>query len=138
MYALTCKRFQRAVGSLKNFRRHALYGDAFPAAVEAKGHAIIGTVYSYLNSQDLARLDIYEGWLYRRRRVLSLREGQLRVTWVYTLKPALRHRLRSLDWDKSDFLARRCRVLFFRNFGRTHTFFRAMQNILNEAQHGQI
>ena len=64
-----------------------LAGEVYPAIVEAAGETVDGLVYRGLDGRQLARLDRFEGEMYRRVRVAVLVGDAALQAQVYVLEP---------------------------------------------------
>ncbi|KAL9054114.1 MAG: hypothetical protein Q9162_004371 [Coniocarpon cinnabarinum] len=61
--------FKTRAALLRDHRRHRVKGADFPAVVPARGSDVRGTYVEGLNSNDIWRLDLFEGPMYERRNV---------------------------------------------------------------------
>lgn len=90
---------------LDDHARHALRDRAYPGAVPRSGACIEGIVYGQLSAAALARIDAFEGELYRRDEV-PVRvgdEGQPCTALVYVVRPRWRTLLLARDWSPEQF-----------------------------------
>lgn len=62
-------RYRSVPAVLRDFRRHAIAGETYPATVAAPGGEIRGRLWLSVQPPDLARLDRFEGAEYRRETV---------------------------------------------------------------------
>ena len=60
---------QRLTATLRDWRRHQLTGQTYPAATPAAGHTIQGVLWLDVGTQALARLDAFETCSYDRQPV---------------------------------------------------------------------
>ena len=90
---------------LDDHARHALRDRAFPGAVPRPGSRIDGRVYEHLSAAALARIDAFEGNLYRREQVWVRvgEEGRACEALVYLLRPRWRALLLARDWSPEQF-----------------------------------
>lgn len=85
--------------SLPGFVRGNIAGEPYPAIVRSDGSRVEGRLYTRVKPGSLARLDRYEGSLYRRRLVVvDTAEGQ-RLAHVYALAPACARRFRPVAYN---------------------------------------
>lgn len=91
---------------LHRYRRRLVAGEVYPAIVEATGETVDGLVYRGLDGRQLARLDRFEGEMYRRLRVEVLVGAAAMQVQVYVLEPQFRHRLTDRPWSLEDFAER--------------------------------
>lgn len=117
MFTVAGRRLALAPATLPGFHCARVTGAAYPGVVPRPGALTRGWLASGLTPRVLARLDRYEGPLYRRRRVrVNRADGASRRAWVYALRPGRRHRASRHPWDLEafvarhlgDYLARRC------------------------------
>lgn len=87
------------------FERRAIRGAPYPAVVaEADAPPLTGVLHRDLTRDELARLDRYEGPLYRRCRTpVELRDGGSVDAWLYVLAPGEQGRLAEAPWDPERF-----------------------------------
>jgi gamma-glutamylcyclotransferase (GGCT)/AIG2-like uncharacterized protein YtfP len=88
---------------LNRYRRRLVAGEVYPAIVEAAGETVDGLVYRGLDGRQLARLDRFEGEMYRRVGVEVLVDAVAVQAQVYVLEPRFRHRLTDRPWSLQDF-----------------------------------
>ncbi len=96
---------RRAV--LQGFRRYAVRGETYPAAVRDPDARIAGQLYAGVDADDLARLDAFEGNEYQRITVpvrliaADGRQGEEIEAELYLFLPA--DRIDPRDWDPDRF-----------------------------------
>ncbi len=103
--SVVARHYQNQSAVLSGFRRHAVRGELYPALVKspAQGSAVVGRLYRDVSSNDLNRLDAFEGTLYRRIacQVSEPASSTLIEAEVYLfLQPNL---LMPDDWDEKRF-----------------------------------
>ena len=76
-------------------------GADYPGVLPRAGAATLGTLYRGVDAGMLARLDSYEGALYRRERlrVVTL-AGAATLAWVYVVRPEHADRLGDEAWQR--------------------------------------
>lgn len=72
---------------LANFSRRLIFLDTYPVLIRASQTGLLGTVYSELTEQDLARLDYFEGEIYQRISVDVYTEDGINACQTYIPKP---------------------------------------------------
>ena len=91
--------------TLAGFARHPVRGAHYPGIVAAPGHSVTGRVYRGLSTAALARLDRFEGALYRRQRVTLTTPAQpALIAWAYVVPRTHAHRLAPGAWDFDRFI----------------------------------
>lgn len=115
---------------LPGHSRHALRQRVYPGAVPRSGHSIEGVLYHGLTPAALARIDDFEGELYRRHRVTVLAgpDGHSCEALVYLVRPRWQPLLLPQDWCPDRFrrehhaaYLQRCSTEFLhRTSARTH------------------
>lgn len=115
---------------LPDHARHALRRRVYPGAVQRPGHAIEGVLYHDLSPAALARIDDFEGELYRRHRVTVLAGCDQRPceALVYLVRPRWHPLLLPHDWCPDTFrrewhanYLQRCNAEFLQHVSaRTH------------------
>jgi gamma-glutamylcyclotransferase (GGCT)/AIG2-like uncharacterized protein YtfP len=105
MEAVTGRRFPGREARVVGFARHRLRGRLYPAAVPEPGAVLAGRLYESVDPGTLARLDRFEGRLYRRRRVCAeLAGGGERLAEIYLLAEGRRGELLPEPWDREAFV----------------------------------
>jgi gamma-glutamylcyclotransferase (GGCT)/AIG2-like uncharacterized protein YtfP len=90
---------------LDGYRRHPVRGEDYPGIRPATGARINGVLYLNITPKTLARLDAFEGTLYRRESVeVHTNDGAAVSAWVYVFHPARIHRLGDGGWDAEHFV----------------------------------
>ena len=117
----SCHRLEDA--TLRGYRRHPVRGEHFPGVVPAAGHAVPGVIYGALDRRALARLDRFEGPMYRRDvvRVSLAAGGGHRRVFAYVVRDAYRHHLEDGEWDLETFLREDRRAFQRRHVGHGRT-----------------
>jgi gamma-glutamylcyclotransferase (GGCT)/AIG2-like uncharacterized protein YtfP len=100
MAAVAGQRFRSQPAQLSGYRCAAIRGEVYPGIVSQADSMIRGLLYSGLSGPVLAKLDRFEGEMYRRQKVeVSLPDGSRREAWTYVLKPKYARLLADKDWD---------------------------------------
>ena len=93
-----------APATLHGYRRSQLTGCYYPGIVPAEGQQVAGRVYQGVESEELERLDFFEGPEYKRQSVQLVGEDNQPVAAdTYVLVPAEQGRLVGVDWDVEPF-----------------------------------
>lgn len=96
---------------LAGYARYHVRGADYPGVVSQAGAATEGTLYRGVDAAVLARIDAYEGRLYRRERLcVSPASGGVEPVWVYVVRPEARDRLGDEPWSRGAFAARARRI----------------------------
>lgn len=91
---------------LDDYGRYCVRDAPFPGIAPREGGQVAGLVYSRVDADALARIDAFEGALYRRERVLVQADGRPLSAETYIVRPHWRGLLIDADWD-ADAFARR-------------------------------
>ena len=91
---------------VRGFRRVRVRGESYPALLPAgPEEEVEGVVHLGLSPQDLARIDRYEGELYRRIPVTChLQDGSSREAQAYLFRREFLHLTEEGPWDPEEFL----------------------------------
>jgi gamma-glutamylcyclotransferase (GGCT)/AIG2-like uncharacterized protein YtfP len=96
-----------APARLEGYARYALRGRVYPGIVPQAGAHTDGVVYEGLDAVSLARLDRFEGSLYRRESLRVLGASGLRVeAETYVVADSQRHALSREPWSLECFVER--------------------------------
>lgn len=96
--------FQGIAAQLPGYRRARIRGEWYPAIVPDPAAITPGLLYRGLSGRAMARLDRFEGRMYRRQRVrVELTDGSQTQAWTYVLRPKYRALLSGVDWDLQHF-----------------------------------
>jgi gamma-glutamylcyclotransferase (GGCT)/AIG2-like uncharacterized protein YtfP len=95
----------RLPGTLAGYERRAVKGEHYPGLVPGAAGRVDGVVYRDVPGFAWARLDSFEGDMYRRQRVhVELRDGATLMAETYVVRPRFLSRLDHAEWDFSEFL----------------------------------
>ncbi|MDZ7748150.1 MAG: gamma-glutamylcyclotransferase family protein [Halofilum sp. (in: g-proteobacteria)] len=103
---------------LVGYARFQVQRAPFPGIAPRPGARVDGLVYEDVDAAALARIDAFEGELYRRERVCVEPhdgDGPLQAQ-TYVVRPRWRSALRDRDWDPEAF-AREWHAAYLREFG---------------------
>ena len=94
--------YQNLSAVAANHRRHAVIGETYPAMVPAAGHSVHGLLWLDVASEDIHRLDVFEGAEYTRSVIEVLgADGQ---TWqAHTYLWNRPDQLPDADWSVAEF-----------------------------------
>ena len=98
--------YRSSSARLDGYLRRRLRGETYPAIVEqGRGSHVDGMLYFGVSTEDLARLDRFEGEYYVRRRVqvIASKKGISCDAFSYVLSGQYRHLLSDSDWDPGSF-----------------------------------
>jgi hypothetical protein len=102
---------------LPHFSRRLIFLDTYPLLIaDAASVGILGTIYYDLTDTDMARLDWFEGEIYRRISIDAYTENGIITCQTYIPKPAYQALARQSNWrgdifnalELPIFLARYC------------------------------
>ncbi len=112
--AVTGRRFEGVVATLDDHARYCVKQQPFPGIVPQAGSQVRGLVYRGIDPVALARIDEFEGELYRRETV-SVRtdDGRDIEAQAYVVRPRFHSLLADAPWDEDTF-ARRWRERYVR------------------------
>jgi gamma-glutamylcyclotransferase (GGCT)/AIG2-like uncharacterized protein YtfP len=97
-------RYVSAPAMLEGFERLAVYGEEYPVIKPAASTSLVkGLLYQQVGSQDIARLDDFEGEYYQRTGVDVRIANAVVSAETYVLKPAFYHIAKPAPWDEDDF-----------------------------------
>ena len=98
-------RFRSRKATLAGYVRKTVRGEVYPAIIRQADSCVDGMVYFDVSSQAFERLDIYEGELYDRQRVVvACDDGESVTAWTYVIAASEAHRLSTDDWSFENFL----------------------------------
>ncbi len=102
---VTGRRLEGTRARLDGFARYQVRGEPFPGIVPAEGATVSGLVYDGIDAAALARIDDFEGTLYRRVgvRVVRVSDDVVLDAKTYVVRPRWRPMLRNRDWDEAAF-----------------------------------
>lgn len=106
--AVTGRPLEGESAVLEGYARFRVRGEVYPGIVEAAGAHVAGVIYSGIDPAALARVDRFEGGMYRREtvRVRVSREGRIVTAETYVVRPRWRVLLTDAPWDPDDFAHR--------------------------------
>ncbi len=106
MTAVTGRCFAWREGELAGYVREGVAGEVYPGIRPQAGAVTRGRIYLGVDAAALARLDVFEGELYRRE-WLPVRSdtGEELTAAVYVMAPEFSHRLSGRPWDPARFHA---------------------------------
>ena len=98
-------RYHSQHATLHGYVRRQVRGETYPAIIPgAAGSCLEGVIYHAISTDDLARLDCFEGDYYARTVVSVLTAaGKTLDTFAYVLKAEYRHILSREEWDERAF-----------------------------------
>lgn len=103
---------QSLEATLEGYRRFGIRGEKYPGIIRVKEGSVEGVLYLDVPPGAMARLDRFEGEMYRRETVMVHPSGGDKPlsAMVYVLKPEFTHLLTSEGWDFQNFLKHGKRV----------------------------
>ena len=107
MSAVTGHNFPYFKATLKDYARFTIKAESYPGIIQMNGAKIDGLVYLELDDISIARLDLFEGHMYQRLKVMvETKEGIRLPAYAYLLKPEYKNFLSSEPWDINKFKER--------------------------------
>ena len=93
-------------GVVTGYSRYRVRGEQYPGIVSDGNGRVEGILYCGITDNELARLDIFEGDMYRREQVevQLAEEGAIEKAMAYVIRPEHAHRLTGEPWDFANFL----------------------------------
>lgn len=90
---------------LHGFLRRTVQDEVFPAIIKKDGCSVEGVIYFDVSKESFARLDVFEGSLYQRKKVMVIADdGREVAVSTYVIAPDCVNLLSSADWSYEDFL----------------------------------
>ncbi len=103
--AVTGHRLVGVTAYLEDYARYQVRRAPYPGIAPADGHRVTGLLYRHVDGDSLARIDAFEGRIYRRQRVAvyCTETAAYETAQAYVVRPRYRTRLAPHDWDTADF-----------------------------------
>lgn len=96
--------YRRFNAILPGFVRRSIVNEDYPAIVPGRlASTVEGVVYLDISSEDLNRLDEFEGTIYLRQYVQVRTDDNLFAADTYVLRPEYRHLLSEAAWHPEKF-----------------------------------
>lgn len=96
--------YRQFTATLPGFARRCILHEDYPAIVPDRlWSTVTGVLYLDISSEDLKRLDEFEGTIYRRQHVQVRTDDNLYAADTYVLKRAYRHLLSDAVWHPEEF-----------------------------------
>lgn len=92
-------------GNLPEYGCFKVNGEIFPGIRPEKESTTSGCVYRNLTLEEIRKLDLYEGELYRRQKVRVETASGPVIAWAYLIKPEYYEELSEEYWCRDSFLA---------------------------------
>ncbi len=90
--------------TLPGFVRRSIANEDYPAIIPDRLRSTVeGIIYLDIGSEDLQRLDEFEGTIYQRQHVQVRTNDNLYAADTYVLRPEYRHLLSQSDWHPEKF-----------------------------------
>lgn len=106
--AVTGRSLEGEDAVLEGYARFRVRGEAYPGIVAAAGAHVPGVIYTDIDPVSLARVDRFEGEMYRRQavQVRASPEGRAVAAETYVVRPRWRVLLADAPWDPDEFARR--------------------------------
>ena len=96
--------YQSYPGTVSGFIRLSIKHEHYPAMLAGPVNSTVeGVLYLDINSEDLIRLDEFEGSIYDRRGVQVMTDNNIYAAETYILKDSYRNLLSDQQWDPQKF-----------------------------------
>lgn len=96
--------YRQYPGSVSGFIRRSIFNEQYPAILPGPvNSSVAGVLYLDIDSEDLSRLDEFEGSYYARRIVQVMTDNNIFAAEAYVLKDSYRHIVTDKDWDQEKF-----------------------------------
>ena len=96
--------YQHYHGTVSGFIRRSIINEQYPAMLPGPVNSTVtGVLYLDIDSEDLLRLDAFEGSYYGRQIVQVMTDNNIFAAEAYVLKNSFRHILSDKDWDPENF-----------------------------------
>ncbi len=102
--AVTGRRLEGAPAVLEGFARRRIRERNYPGIVPDADERTAGRLYRDVDTDSLARLDVFEGELYDRLSLEVDCGGHRLRAFTYVVAERYRHRLSEESWDPDDFM----------------------------------
>jgi len=104
--AVTGRTFDSTTAVLPDHARFLLHGETYPGVVHSYRSEVAGVLYSGVDSDSLALLDLFEGEFYRRQTVHVTTRSRRRVAAeAYLVPPEYEVLLSQQPWEREHFVA---------------------------------
>lgn len=106
--AVTGRRLEGESAVLDGYARFRVRDEAYPGIVAAQGAHVPGVICTGIDPVSLARVDRFEGRMYRREpvQVRAARDGRAVDAETYVVRPRWRGLLADAPWDPDEFARR--------------------------------
>lgn len=95
---------KRGEGSITGYRRFGVKNEDYPGIVPAEKSTVAGVVYFDIDMQGWGRLDLFEGEMYDRSRVVvAMADGSRLQAETYVVKPSFSSYLTDTAWSFTRF-----------------------------------
>ena len=91
-------------GTISGFVRLSIQYEHYPAMLPGPVNSMVkGVLYLDIDSEDLIRLDRFEGSIYERRGVQVMTDNNIYAAEAYVLKDSYRNLVSDQEWDPERF-----------------------------------
>lgn len=96
--------YQSYPGTVSGFVRMSIRHEHYPAMLPGPVNATVeGVLYLDIDSEDLTRLDQFEGSIYDRRDVQVMTDNNIYAAQTYVIKDSYRNLVSDREWDPEKF-----------------------------------
>ena len=96
--------YQSYPGTVSGFVRRSIQHEHYPAMLPGPvNETVEGVLYLDIDSEDLTRLDQFEGSIYDRQDVQVMTENNIYAAQTYVIKDSYRNLVSDREWDPDKF-----------------------------------
>ncbi len=96
--------YQSYPGTVSGFVRRSIQHEHYPAMLPGPvNETVEGVLYLDIDSEDLTRLDQFEGSIYDRQDVQVMTENNIYAAQAYVIKDSYRNLVSDREWDPDKF-----------------------------------
>ena len=96
--------YQSYPGTVSGFFRRSIQHEHYPAMLPGPVNAMVeGVLYLDIDSEDLTRLDQFEGSIYDRQDVQVMTDNNIYTAQAYVIKESYRNLVSDREWDPDKF-----------------------------------
>ena len=96
--------YQSFPGTVSGFIRRSIQHEHYPAMLPGPVNAtVMGVLYLDIDSEDLTRLDQFEGSIYDRRDVQVMTDNNIYAAQAYVIKDSYQNLVSDREWDPEKF-----------------------------------
>lgn len=110
--------YEHQTGTLSGYVRRCIANEKYPAILPGlKSSKVEGVLYHNISSEDVLRLDSFEGSFYIRKPVRIQTDEDIFTADTYVLNESYKHILTAKEWDPERFEKEGIEIFLERYFG---------------------